>query len=276
MSGFYRSLPEQVQGWRKAGPDETYDRRTLFDYIDGGAELYLTYDFRNVFVRRYQREGSTEPEIVLDVYDMGTADEAFGIFSAECEDEPVGIGRDSEYGGGLLRFWKSRYFVSLVVIGDAREAEAAMLELARSVAAELPDEGDGPRLAARLPRAGLNAREIRYFHSPNVLNNHYFLSDDNILGIGRDTSAILAKYDRDGARPVLLMVQYPSPARAETALAGFLKIYMPEAGAAGLAKLENGRWTMARVRGDLVTIVFEASSAEQAGKLLSEIAPAGR
>ncbi|MBM3792130.1 MAG: hypothetical protein FJW35_17515 [Acidobacteria bacterium] len=39
VSGSYRALPEEAMGWRKAGPDQTYDRPTLFNYIDGGAEL---------------------------------------------------------------------------------------------------------------------------------------------------------------------------------------------------------------------------------------------
>lgn len=276
VSGIYRSLPEEARGWRKAGRDATYDRRNLFDYIDGGAELYLTYDFRSVFVRRYAKEGAPESEIVLDVYDMGSAEEAYGIFSAEREDEPVGIGRDSECGGGLLRFWKGRYFVSLVAIGDGDEAESAMKELARGVAAAIPDGGEMPRLAARLPQPGLKIREIRYFHSPIVLNNHYFVSSENLLEIGRDTPAVMARYDRDGSRPLLLMIQYPDPVRAETASARFRRFYMPDADTAGLARMENGRWTMARVRGDLVAIVFEAANAEQAGRLLSEALEAQR
>lgn len=276
VSGFYRSLPEGTRGWRKIGRDATYDRRNLFDYIDGGAELYLTYDFRRVFVRRYAREGDAESEIVLDVYEMGSAEEAYGLFSAEREDEPVGIGRDSEYGGGLLRFWKGRYFVSLVAIGDADEAEAAMKELARGVAGAIPDEGEMPRLAARLPQTGLIPRQIRYFHSPTVLNHHYFLSNENLLEIGRDTRAVLARYDRGGSRPVLLMIQYPDPSRAETALARFRRVYMPDADAAGRARMENGCWTMAQAHGDRVAIVFEAADAGQAGRLMSEALQAER
>jgi hypothetical protein len=33
---------------------------------------------------------------MLDIYDMGNADDAFGIFSVEREDEEIGIGQDSE------------------------------------------------------------------------------------------------------------------------------------------------------------------------------------
>ncbi|MFH1573046.1 MAG: DUF6599 family protein [Acidobacteriota bacterium] len=276
LGGIYQSLPEEAMGWRRAGPDETYDRRTLFNYIDGGAELYLSYDFRGAFVRRFTMAGDTESEIVLDIYDMGTPEEAYGIFSAEREDEDIGIGQGSEYGGGLLRFWKGSYFVSIVVIGDAEPAKPAMMELARAAAAVIPAEGERPAMLARLPRAGLREREVRYFHSPKVLNNHYFLSNEDILDLGRGTQGVLARYDRDGSRPVLLMIQYPAAVQAETACDKFIQAYMPEAGTTGLAEMENRRWTLAKVEDNLVTIVFEAASREAAEKLMSEIPRAAR
>ena len=57
-------LPSAVSGWHAAGQDSSYDRSTLFDYIDGGAELYLSYRFKEVINRRYKREG--QPDIVVD------------------------------------------------------------------------------------------------------------------------------------------------------------------------------------------------------------------
>ena len=110
--------------------DEFYNRSTLYEYIDGGAELYLAYDFQEVFVRRYAGPGDTE--IILDIYDMGSASEAFGVFSVEREDQDLGIGQGSEYGGGLLRFWKGRFFVSILTTGDAQKAKPAIIQAGKS------------------------------------------------------------------------------------------------------------------------------------------------
>ena len=34
-------LPREIDGWRAGAHDATYNRETLFDYIDGAAEPYL-------------------------------------------------------------------------------------------------------------------------------------------------------------------------------------------------------------------------------------------
>src|SRR5512142_332007 len=73
-----RELPKKVLDWTASGPDETYDRETLYDYMDGGAEVYLAFDFREVFVRKYADPAGDE--IVLDSYDMGSTAEAFVMF----------------------------------------------------------------------------------------------------------------------------------------------------------------------------------------------------
>jgi hypothetical protein len=51
-----QQVPKQVRDWKASGPDAVYDRKTLCDYTDGGAEVYLAYDFREVFVRKYGRK----------------------------------------------------------------------------------------------------------------------------------------------------------------------------------------------------------------------------
>ena len=271
-----RSLPTQVLDWKTTGPDATYNRRTLFQYIDGGAELYLTYKFQKAHVRRYAKAGDPQSEITLDIYDMGTSDEAFGIFSAEREDESVGIGQDSEYGGGLLRFWKGQYFVAIVVMGEAEAAKPAMMEMARAAEAAIPITGNKPALLRRLPIVGLVEREVRYFHSVNVLNNHYFIASENILNLGSDTQCILAKYNRDNESSFLLLVQYPGEKHAKDAFARFLGAYMPKASATGYAQMENKKWAMAKIDKSMVAFVFDSPSKEKAEQLLAEIASCDR
>ena len=271
-----KSLPTQVRDWKATYPDATYNRRTLFQYIDGGAELYLTYKFQKASVRRYAKAGAPKSEITLDIYDMGTPDEAFGIFSAEREDESVGIGQDSECGGGLLRFWKGQYFVAIVVRGEAEAAKPAMMEMARAAEAAIPITGNKPALLSRLPKVGLVEREVRYFHSVNVLNNHYFIASENILNLGSGTHCILAKYNRDDASSFLLLVQYPVENHAKEAFARFMGAYMPEASATGYAQMENKKWAMAKIDKNMVAVVFESPSREKAEQLLAQITSGDR
>ena len=105
------SLPSEAAGWKWDGKEMKYNSKTLFDYIDGAAELYLAYGFQNLTVRRFEK--SNQPPITVELYEMASSEDAYGVFSFERQDEAVGIGQGSEFGGGLLRFWKGKYFVSI-------------------------------------------------------------------------------------------------------------------------------------------------------------------
>ena len=68
-----------VPGWAQSGPARAYEAGNLFEYMDGNAEGYLIYGFRNM-------KGVTcrqgEISFVIDLSDMGDADGSYGIFSA--------------------------------------------------------------------------------------------------------------------------------------------------------------------------------------------------
>ncbi len=276
MNPVYQSAPREVQGWKAEGEDKTYNRETLFDYINGGAEHYLTYQFREVLVRRFVHPERPDVEIVLDLFDMSTSEDAFGLFTSEREDEEIGIGQGSEFGGGLLRFWKDKYFVSIMVTGDVPSAKPAMMELARRVAATIPAIGEKPALLTVLPREGLVEREIRYFHAFNTLNNHYYVASENILNLGPDTDCVLAQYQRERKSGFLLLVRYKNESQSQAAYDSFLSNYMPEGRKTGLAQTENQRWTAAKIHQQYLAVVFDAPEQSWAESLLFGISLGGR
>ena len=262
-------LPKQVLDWKSSGPDETYDRKTLYDYMDGGAEVYLAFDFREVFVRKYA--DTVGDELVLDIYDMGSSAEAFGMFSCDRQDPEVRIGQGSEYGPGLLRFWRGRYFVSVTVSGNEDTAEKAVLELGRAVAPLLGPDGAPPDLVGRLPAPGLRPEKTAYFHNNIHLSNRYFISPDNILNLDEKTACVFAEYGATGgATARLLVVKYPDGAQAAAAATSFRTSFLPGADAEGAARTENKGWCAVKVRGNLLAAVFEASSRDSALKLAAE------
>lgn len=265
-----QSIPKKILDWRAAGQDAVYDRKTIYNYMDGGAEVYLTFDFRNVFVRKYQ--DPSRDEIVLDIYDMDSPEEAFGIFSCDRQDPEAGIGQESEYGYGLLRFRQGRFFVSITASGDEQRAEKAILELGKAVAPLLGPPGPLPDLLKCLPQPGLKENRTSYFHAAINLNNRFFVASENILGLGRETDCVFAEY---AASPTetgnLLVVRYRDEDRARAAYESFLKAYLPEAGPAGAALTENRKWTMARIHRNYLAVVFEAPSKEYAETLYSAI-----
>ena len=270
MNNWYQSIPKKMKDWTVEVKDKTFNRETIFKYINGGAELYLSFDFKQVFVREFTGPG--RKKITLDIYDMGHSEEAFGIFSSEREDKTVGVGQDSEYSHGLLRFWKDRYFISILAIGNDPGTREIILKLGNTVASAIPSTGQPPELLKYLPQEKLDKKRIRYFHSDIVLNNQYYIANENILNLNRDTNCILAEYATCSQDPgIFLMAQYNNKKRARIAYELFLKTYMPEAIHTGSARMENKKWAMVKINKNLIKIVFEAPDQKWASVLLSKV-----
>lgn len=253
-------LPREVGGWVRARPVASYDRRTLYDYIDGAAEVYLAYGFERVLSCRYHKAG--QPPIVVDIFQMRDSKEAFGVFSFERVDEEAGIGQGSEAGPSLIRFWKGRYFVAVSSPSSPPAPLHVLKQVASSVADAIEEVGEPPDLVSVLPPKNLRRDRTVYFHTHSSLKYHYFISEENILQLGLETEAVLALYGsrrKDGTGPTrLLVIRYPDSARAAQALHSFLAAYLPEADAGRAARTRDGCWCAASRHGRYVAVVFEA------------------
>jgi hypothetical protein len=273
------SLPSEVEGWKWDAKEMKYNSKTLFDYMDGAAELYLAYGFQNLTVRRFEK--SDQPLITAELYEMVSSEDAYGVFSFEREDEAIGIGQGSEFGGGLLRFWKGNYFVSIYTDGEGAEVESAILTVGRAAANSIPATGPEPKLVGFIPGEdlGLIDKSVRYLKSHILLNQRFFIAHQNILNLSRKTEAVLAQYIRDQQKTQLLLIRYPDLKEAGDAYQSFMKAYLPDAGGKDRSKTEDQKWTIARQRNEFVLIVFGATTEANAEGLLKateEQLPGGR
>ena len=255
--------PSGAGGWTGKGEAVRYRGRAIFDYIDGAGEVYLTYNFREVSVRRYERKDRAA--IIAELYDMGTAQDAFGVFSWDRQDPEAGIGQGSEFGGGLLRFWKGRHFVSVYGEGEGKEQERAILEIGRGLASSIAGTGEPPRLIRSLPDEGRVEGSVRFVRSHVLLNQRCFISNENILRLGADTEAVFARYDLGKERTFVIVVGYPTEAGARSALASFTKAY--KLGADGMGEA-GGAWTGAEAEGRHVIIALRAQDRAAARRLI--------
>ncbi len=261
-------LPSEVAGWKWDGKGKSFNTKTVFEYIDGAAELYLAYGFLGLKVWRFEKTGA--PPINLEIYEQASSEDAYGVFSFEQQDEPAGIGQGSEFGGGLLRFWKGNYFVSVYAEGEGKGVEAAILDIGKAAAQAIPITGPEPKLIQFLPgkEFGLVDRSIRFLKSHVLLNQRFFIAHQNILNLSRKTDAVLAVYLREGQKAQLLLIRYPNSDEARISLESFRKAYMPDAGGKDRVKTEDRKWTFSRQQKDYLLLVFSAPTESDADALL--------
>jgi len=260
-------LPAEVQGWKESGGERIYDRKTIFNYIDGSGEVYLAYGFSRVLVRTYEKPG--EPPLEVALFDMGSPGDAYGIYSYELEEENADIGQGGEYQAGLLRFWKNRYFVCVIADKDTPSSKKGALAMGERIAAALPSPERKPRLLDHLPSEGL--RSCRYFHTVDSLNRLYFVADKNILSLGRETEAVLARYGSGNPPCYLLLIQYRTAGDAGRAFNDFSGAYLSDAPAGSPVRTENGCWSFAGTRRHFVFSVFDAPTRADAECLAEKV-----
>jgi hypothetical protein len=264
-------LPAGAQGYKPEGSAKSFNRDTLFSLINGGAEVYRSLNVQAVHSQRYSRSGSAE--ILVDLFDMGTAADAFGAYHHDMrEEQDAGIGHESEYQGGSLYFWKGRYFVSVVALAESQHTKQAVLSIGKFIATAIEPKGDKPDLVGLLPQSGLDRSQVHYFHDWLLLSRHYFLGDANILGLGKKTEGILARYRHAKSDSfALLLVRYESAAAASLASKEFVKMTIPQVDAQGLSETKEGKWQAVGTIADLLVIVLAAPSRSEGLRLMNEV-----
>jgi Family of unknown function (DUF6599) len=253
-------LPPEISGWKTGREDQVFTRDDVFDYMDGGGEIYLAYDFEFVFVREYVREEA--PSLVVEIYRMSSSQDAFGVFTHDTDGDDVELGQGAIYGAGLLRFWKDTIFVRILADRETPEAKAVIFELGAKIAGAIAEEGEKPALVKALPTEGLRPKSLRYFHTVISLNAHFYLANVNVLNLSPETRVVMARYEKEGSQARLLLVEYPTVERAADAEGRFVEIVLLERFEEGRKvppkKLEDGKFAGVVRRGKYLTIVIEA------------------
>jgi hypothetical protein len=261
-----------VLGWKAVSDPLPYNSSTIFKYMNGAAELYLAFNFKELKTVRFEKSG--KPSIIVEVYEMASPEDAYGVFTFEQQDPGVDIGQGSEFGGGLLRFWKGRTFVTIFGEESGQDIETAILTLGRRIAETIPETGNPPKISGYLPDKALQftKKDAWFLRSHIHLNQRFFIARGNILMLAPDVEAVLARYEAKDERIHILLVHYPTPDMATKALASFKNAYMPDAGTSTFVKTENAKWTSIARLNSFVIAVFDAPDEPLAQSLIKATA----
>ena len=143
----------KAAGTTKVSEVETYVGESLYEYINGGAEVYHQYDFVKVSTADFNVDGI---EIVADVYEFDSSDNAYGMYSMLRPDgiETVKTGVQGFTSETSYDFIKGKYLVRLICYDGNAEAVAAMNKLAAAFAETVPGTTTMPSMFANFPEDG--------------------------------------------------------------------------------------------------------------------------
>jgi hypothetical protein len=260
------NLPERFMTYHATGK-LNYAGQELYDYINGGAELYLSYGLVRMTGCKYAGDNNL-PLITVEVYEMTSAPNAFGVYTQSRDREEQDYGQGSQSFPDFILFWKDRYFVVVSAQGVTPDSGAAIRYLAGLIDKSIPGTGETPAIVRYLPEEGLSPAGFLYFHHYIWLNAYFFIADYNIIDINEQTDAVLAKYGDADARSYLLLVEYPDETKAAEACAHLREKYAPELNTGNpFVELEDGTWFTAWTQKNKLRAIFNGNSREQTEKL---------
>jgi hypothetical protein len=206
-----------------SGEAQLYTGRELFDYIDGGADLYLEFGFVDAAVREYKSPAGED--ITASIYRMEDPEAAFGIFSVNRRgaSEPAkmgAIGARSEY---EFLFCHGVYYVQVQSTATDSVTGKTIDQIAARIDSSLAGQpSDWPEALKLLPRTGFVPHSEVYVEGPLGLGSRWHMSDENLLALSDTVPGVMASFMvRQGGHPALyLVVEYPDSAFAQNVFAG--------------------------------------------------------
>lgn len=215
-------------GWEKSEGLREFPGSRLFDYIDGGAELFLEFGFKKLWLQHYKKG---EEELALEIYEMESPEAALGLYLMKCGKETPIKGLDARNSGEPSQFTilRGRCFIHINNLSGGEELLSIMIELARQVLTRIPDE-KAADLVGRLPAQGIEPGSACLFRGPVGLQAFYTFGEGDILDQRGLVFGVAGHYeDPKSGQFTLILVDYPDSSRALAAyqnLAGRLDPYL--------------------------------------------------
>jgi ferredoxin len=215
------ALPAEAGGMRLAGPKVTYEGADdLFDYINGGAEPYLTFNFVRATTANYT-DGETT--VKADLWEFETNDDAFGAFAKDRQGDPAEIGDEGAVRGSSLWARRGRYTLTILDLGDTPPVQVRLL--AEAVLDALDGEpAPWPTICRRLPADGLDPMSVVFMRDETPLFSirlaERYISDST-WGFAEGMVGAYGGYALrdDGKNVGLVLIQHGDGAAAAEAVA---------------------------------------------------------
>lgn len=166
------NFPE-LTGYRKNTEYPVFTTNNLWDFIDGAAELYLSYGFVDLHVAEYKKGKNV---IKLEIYRLGDHTSAFGIYSTERSSSfsYIILGAQGYIADRAINFFKGNYYIKIRTYSKSEKTMQAAESLALRVADVLEGSKDMPSALSLFPSQGKKPNEEMYINA-NVLG-HKFLN----------------------------------------------------------------------------------------------------
>ena len=170
-----------IKGWEVTIDKTVYGKLNLWEYINGAADLYLSYDFENLHIAEYMNK--KDQSVKVEIYKHSSAENAFGIYTAErmIDYNFIDIGVQGYIEPDALNFLTGEYYVKMMSSGMISVEQEALLSMAEEINNALDSDKKWPDVIDLFPADG------------KIANSENFIARD-FLGYSFFHSAFTADY----------------------------------------------------------------------------------
>ena len=217
-----------TKNWVHAGIPSTYNSDTLYNDRFVSPEIYYNYGFqRQAEVEYHSPKQRSIPLILVEIFDMGSPENAFGIYSvySYSHQDFEWIGCKAIISPKYIRFWKGKYFVQIEGYEIATSIRKGMIDLAKVIAKNIKDSPKEIPLFKLLPTPPIKGSE-KYFSNNWTLRFIDKSLPKIIPELTDGTVGITAKYydkhNKNSLNPYkVFLLQFPDVSDAESAFSVF-------------------------------------------------------
>lgn len=163
--------------YQRSGQIRQYDKDDLNEYINGRAEFFLSFGFRKLAVADYSLETPEKknPEFVVDIYDMGKTENAFGILMEESGESstPIKIGFKGFFTQKTLNFISGQYYIKI----SAYNNKTSLVAFAKGLEIYLGNRENSIPQLAKFPPNGVVYNSTKFikenYHGLSFVKNVY-------------------------------------------------------------------------------------------------------
>ncbi len=223
MAGFMPNIAGESL-WKQEGGIKCYKGEELFNYIDGGAELFHDYGFKKACVQDYQKGDYL---YTVEIYEMENSPKAFGVYSINREGTHPQMGQEAAYQEGFLNIWKGRYYIKIFTSQKGADMEKDILFLGEKTASRIEDTGEMPSLSKIVPASAIKDKTVS-FYKMGAINNIFFISHENILNLNGEAEGItfLLPMGKENIR--IVIIRYPNAELAKESIDNTAKGYFSQ------------------------------------------------
>ena len=266
----------KMSEWQKGEPGHTYKQNQLYEYINGGADIYLEYGFVQVITQEYYHN---DESLVVDIYEMTDPKAAYGIYSIHREPKMsvLQVGDEGLQFEYQTSFWQDHYYINLMGYKSDRITQNVLAEFAKKISRKISVHAKPPELISALPLTGLVDRSACYIKGMLGLNRRFYISGENLLALdGTTAEAVSGSYQSSQGEGQMLIVQYSQIEQAKTKEAELAAVLAEKYQAVNptenlLYQDDKGQFYAAKARGNKLYIIFKANSQPAALEIMSLI-----